>query len=165
MKGLKKFLVLMGRLMVSAIFILSALNKIFEWQKTQTALINLFCDWQSYVGSFLSISKFFAKLITWAPEILIVFTVIELIAALLIFFGIKEKLGAFLLILIFIPATLVLHPFWFLSGVKKSIEMVVFLKNLAILGGLFFLMIFGSKINDSVSLPPIMTKPKEFDAN
>lgn len=165
MTGLKKFFGVLGRIMISSIFILSAVNKMFEWQKTQTALINLFCDWQSYAGSFVSISKLFSKLIAWAPEILVVFTAIEIIAALLIFFGIREKFGAFLLILIFVPATLILHPFWFLSGIKRSVEMVVFLKNLSILGGLFLLMIFGSKMSDRISLPPIISKPRDLDEN
>ena len=82
MGGLKKFLVLIGRLSLSAIFILSAINKIFAWQKTETALINLFCDWQSYVSSFPALAKLFSTLISWSPEILMVCTIVELVAAL-----------------------------------------------------------------------------------
>ena len=42
--------------------------------------------------------------------------------------------------------------------------MVMFLKNLAIIGGLLFLMIFGSKIRDNVIMPtPIMDKPEDLD--
>ncbi len=164
MRGLKKFFALLGRLMLSAIFILSALHKIFEWQKTQTALINLFCDWQSYVSFFPSLSKFFSDLITWSGEILIIFTLIELVCALLVFFGIKEKIGVIFLILIFIPATILLHPFWFFTGVKRSLQIVVFLKNLAILGGLFLLMVFGSKMSDGISFSaPIKAKPEVID--
>lgn len=164
MRGIKKFSALMGRLMLSSIFILSAMNKIFEWQKTQTALINLFCDWQAYVGSFPFLSKMFSNMITWVPEILIVFTIIELVSSLLVFLGIKEKIGGFFLILIFIPATLILHPFWFLSGIKRSVEMVIFLKNLSILGGLLLLMVFGTKTQDGVILSaPIMTKSDEMN--
>ena len=160
MIGLKRFLVLIGRLLLSAIFILSAINKIFQWQQTQTALINLFCDWQSYVSSIPFLARFFSSLITWVSEILIIATVIELIAALLVFFGIKERIGAFFLIIFFIPATIILHPFWFLSGVKRSLQMIMFLKNLAIFSGLLLLMVFGSKIKEDVILPP-MSKPKK----
>jgi len=164
MRGLKKLLALIGRLLLSAIFILSAVNKIFEWQKTETGLINLFCDWQSYVSTSPMLAKFFSSLITWAPEILIIVTIIELLAALLMFFCIKERAGAFLLIIFLIPATLLLHPFWFLHGAKKTFQMVMFLKNLAILGGLLHLMVFGSKIKDDfITMPPMMPKPEDLD--
>lgn len=165
MTGFKKFVVLIGRLMLSAIFILSAVNKIFEWQKTETALINLFCDWQSYVSSFPSLTKLFSTFISWVPEILIIFTIVELVSSLLIFFGIKEKIGAFFLIIFFVPATILLHPFWFLTGSKRALQMVIFLKNLAIIGGLLLLMIFGSKIkrDDVIMTSPIMPKPEDLN--
>ncbi|NGX63338.1 MAG: hypothetical protein KR126chlam6_00746 [Candidatus Anoxychlamydiales bacterium] len=143
---MKRFIALIGRLLLSSVFILSAVNKIFDWQKTETGLINLLCDWQAYVNFFPAMSKMFASLISWVPEILIVITILEVIASLLIFFGIKEKFGAFLLIIFFIPATFLLHPFWFLTGVKKSFETIMFMKNLALLGALLLLMVMGSKI-------------------
>ncbi|NGX29818.1 MAG: hypothetical protein KR126chlam4_00714 [Candidatus Anoxychlamydiales bacterium] len=152
MKGFKKFIALVGRLLLSAIFILSAINKIFDWQKTETGLINLFCDWQSYVHFSSSLTKLFTALISWTPEILIVITTLELIAALLIFFGIKEKFGAFLLLVFFVPATFLLHPFWFLTGVNKTFQMVMFMKNIALLGALLLLMVLGSKIKEPVSI-------------
>jgi len=164
MRGLKKFLAFLGRIMMSTIFILSAINKIFEWQRTETALINLFCEWQSYVSSSIFLGKLFSTLISWAPEILIIFTLIEIVAALLIFLGIKERMGAFFLIIILIPATILLHPFWFLSGIKRSLQMVIFFKNLAIIGGLLILMVFGSKIKDNVIISSHITpKPEEVD--
>ena len=164
MKGFKKFLALLGRLFISILFILSAINKIFDWQKTETGLINLFCDWQTYINFSTLLSQFFTSLISWVPEILIVITIVELIGALLIFFGIKEKFGAFLLIIFFIPATILLHPFWFLSGAKRYFEMVLLFKNFAILGGLLFLLVFGSKIKDDANIAHIQSpKPQEED--
>ncbi|NGX28039.1 MAG: hypothetical protein K940chlam1_00212 [Candidatus Anoxychlamydiales bacterium] len=164
MRGFKKFLALLGRLLISILFILSAVNKIFDWEKTESGLINLFCDWQSYANFSTLLAKFFSSLISWAPEILIVITIIELIGALLVFFGIKERFGAFLLIIFFIPATILLHPFWFLSGAKRYFELVLFLKNLAILGGLLFLMVFGTKIKDDANMSqPQIPKPDYDD--
>lgn len=110
MRGFKKFIALVGRLLLSAIFILSAVNKIFDWQKTETGLINLFCDWQSYVHFSSSLTKLFTALISWVPEILIVITTLELIAALLIFFGIKEKFGAFFTFNIFCSSNIFTAP-------------------------------------------------------
>lgn len=150
MRGMRKFFALAGRVLLSSIFLLSAIHRIFTWQQTQTALINTFCDWQAYIGFFPSVAKFFSNLIAWVPEILIVFTIIELIASIFIFFGYREKLGVVLLIILFIPSNVLLHPFWFLTGVKRSIEMLVFLKNLSILGGLFLLGVFGSRTSDGM---------------
>jgi len=163
MRGFKKFIALVGRLLLSAIFILSAVNKIFDWQKTETGLINLFCDWQSYVHFSSTLTKLFTALISWAPEILIVITVLELIAALLIFFGIKEKFGAFLLLVFFIPATFLLHPFWFLTGTNKTFQMILFMKNIALLGALLLLMVLGSKINEPVNIEAMDHSPNESE--
>ncbi|MBN2478602.1 MAG: DoxX family protein [Parachlamydiales bacterium] len=163
MNGIKKFIALIGRLFLSTLFILSAVNKIFDWQKTETGLINLFCDWQGYVSFFPGLSKLFSTLISFVPEILIIVTVIELIGAILMFFGIKEKFGAFLIVIFFIPATFMLHPFWFLQGSKRALEMVLFLKNAAILGGLFLFLVFGSKIKKEVTFTPISGPNDDMD--
>jgi len=163
MRGFKKFIALLGRLLLSAIFILSAVNKIFDWQKTETGLINLFCDWQSYVHFSQSLTKMFTTLISWTPEILIVITTLELIAALLIFFGIKEKFGAFLLLIFFVPATFLLHPFWFLTGSQKTFQMVMFMKNIALLGALLLLMVLGTKIKEPMNIESVANPPDEVD--
>jgi putative oxidoreductase len=142
---LKKIFALFGRLFISTLFILSALNKIFLWQETQSGLINLFSDWQGYMGFSVSIAKFFSKAIAFVPEILILVTALELIGALMIFFNIKVRVGAILLILFMLPATIMLHPFWFVNKARQVAEMILFLKNLAIIGGLFYIISFGSK--------------------
>jgi len=145
MNSVKSLSAFIGRILLSIIFILSAVNKIFDWQNTESGLINLFTDWQSYVSFFPMLSKMIASYIAYVNEILIAITIIELLGGFLLFFKIKEKVGAFFLIIYFIPATFFLHPFWFLSGALRSAELVIFLKNLAILGGLF---IFISKDNE-----------------
>ena len=163
MKGLKKFFALIGRLFISVIFIMSAVNKIFQWQKTETGLINLFCDWQGWTANFAMFNKVFSNLINYVPEILIIITIFELVGSILLFFGIKEKFGALLIILFFVPATFFLHPFWFLQGSKRSFEMVMFLKNIAILGGLLLFLVFGSKIKEDVVISSDMPKPEDMD--
>ena len=46
MKSWQKIVVLFGRIFISLLFILSAINKMVEWKETHRGLINLFCDWQ-----------------------------------------------------------------------------------------------------------------------
>ena len=68
----------------------------------------------------------------------------ELIGALLVLVGYKARLGAFLLILFMIPTTLVFHSFWGLAGNERIAQMLQFLKNGAIIGGLFLVVAYGA---------------------
>ncbi len=149
MKGLQKLISILGRICLSLIFILSAIKKIFDWQTTESGLINLLCDWQSYIHSNYTLQKAFANLVTWVPEILIVATILELVGGLLVFFGLKVRFGAFLLLVFFVTATILLHPFWFVDGSKRDLQIVMFLKNLAIIGGLLYVLAYGNKSNSS----------------
>jgi putative oxidoreductase len=46
------------------------------------------------------------------------------------------RLGVAALIVFLIPATLIFHPFWQASGMERMGQMINFMKNLAIMGGL-----------------------------
>ena len=145
MKIFQNFFLFFGRLFLSIIFILSAINKVLHWQATERCLVALLCDWHSYLSNNLFFQKIFTFLLPWVPAILVVITAIELLGGLLVFFGLKVRFGAFLLICFLLPATVMLHHFWFVEEGKKEIEMVLFLKNIAILGGLFYLLAIGKK--------------------
>ena len=144
MKKWQNIFCLFGRIFISLLFILSAVNKMIEWQQTERGLTNLLHDWQSYVTS-LSIQNFFSFLLDWVPAILVILMVIELLGGLLVFFGVKVRFGAVLLILFLIPTTILFHHFWFLKGLKRETHLILFLKNIAIMGGLFYVLAFGGK--------------------
>jgi putative oxidoreductase len=157
MKGLKKLALFLARIFMSLVFILSAANKFFNWQKAETSMNNVFYDWQNHVSFSITLQQGFANLVAWSQEILILATIVELIGGMLIFLGWKPKLGAFLLLLFFLPTTFLLHSFWFLDGAKQDAQMAMFLKNLAICSGLFLIMVFGVKLNEP---PPPKPKPE-----
>lgn len=75
-------------------------------------------------------------MIPWTPILLLFATLFELCGGLSILLGYREKLGAILLILFLIPATVLMHQFWFVEGAMRELQLTHFLKNLAILGGL-----------------------------
>ena len=62
-----------------------------------------------------------------------------------ILIGLKTKLGAWLLILFLIPVTLVMHDFWAANNSKElEIQMVMFVKNLPIIGAALIIAFFGA---------------------
>ncbi|MCH9811372.1 hypothetical protein K0U07_01250 [bacterium] len=75
-----------------------------------------------YVGVILGVGLFF-----------------ELAGGLLVFFGYRVKIGATFLAIYLFFATLLFFPFWFYEGEQLSTNLVAFLKNLSIFGGIFLL--------------------------
>src|SRR3981189_3948239 len=62
-----------------------------------------------------------------------------------ILLGYRAKLGAWLLVLFLIPVTLMLHKFWTVSDpMMAQIQMILFMKNVAMLGGALLISQFGA---------------------
>ena len=120
------------------------MSKLLHWHEQEKNFLNTLADWQTYVIFSEPLQDFFAFIIPWAPFLLIVSTLFEFLGGLLILLGIREKLGAFLLILVLIPATILMHQFWFIEGPQRELQVVHFLKNLAILGGLLIVWVNGA---------------------
>jgi putative oxidoreductase len=65
--------------------------------------------------------------------------VLELAGGLAILVGFQTKIAAWLLFLYLIPTTFVFHNFWAMQGMDQQNNMIHFLKNVAIMGGLVIL--------------------------
>jgi putative oxidoreductase len=65
--------------------------------------------------------------------------VLELAGGLAILVGFQTKIAAWLLFLYLIPTTFFFHNFWALQGAEQQDNMIHFLKNVAIMGGLVIL--------------------------
>lgn len=115
---------LLGRILLSLIFILAGVGKFMDYDAT--------------------VQYMAAKGMTMVPLFLVVAALIEIIAGLLVFFGIKARLGAFILFLYLIPVTLLFHDFWNQQGPERQENMINFMKNLAILGGLLYVICVGA---------------------
>jgi putative oxidoreductase len=61
---------------------------------------------------------------------------IEIAGAVMLFLGYRARFAAIALFVFLIPTTLLFHNFWAAHGVEQQMQMVNFLKNLAIMGGL-----------------------------
>jgi putative oxidoreductase len=118
-----KIFVLLGRILFSAIFIIS------------------------------SFKHFFPQTIQYAasqgvpyPSILVPLSgVIALLGGLSVLVGYKARLGAWLLVIFLIPVTLMMHKFWDVSNASAAtLQQIMFLKNLSMLGGAFLIAYFGA---------------------
>jgi putative oxidoreductase len=71
--------------------------------------------------------------------------IIALPGGLSILLGYRAKIGAWLIVLFLVPITLIMHKFWTVHDpVIAQMQMVMFMKNLAILGGALLISQFGA---------------------
>ncbi len=71
--------------------------------------------------------------------------IMSLVGGLSILLGYKARCGAWLLVLFLIPVTFMMHRFWGLADpVASTIQMIMFMKNIALMGGALFVAYFGT---------------------
>jgi len=144
MNPLQKLISFLGRACFSLIFIIAGIKKLMNWQATEQQFVNELIDafTKSYQQGWAQ--ALFDKILPMAPILLVIATIIELGGGLMIFLGIKVRFAAFLFVLFLIPVTFLFHDFWAFSGAEQQMQIVMFLKNISILGGSLILLAFGS---------------------
>lgn len=135
----------LARFFISLIFLAGAVNKILHWHESERMLMGVLCEWQSNLGFSDGLQDCLARMIPITPLLLLVATLFELLGGLSVLLGAKEKIGAGLLVLFLIPTTILMHQFWFIEGTARELQLVHFLKNLAILGGLLMIILQGTE--------------------
>lgn len=145
MSKLQLSLIITGRFLIGSFFIFSAVYKIIDWAESERALVNVFGDWQVYISQSAMWQQIFSFLMVWAWVVLAAFIGLELIAGFCIIMGWKVKGSAVCLSVFLVVMTVLLHHFWFLAGEKKEMHMMLFFKNMAIIGALFLLMTIEAK--------------------
>jgi putative oxidoreductase len=133
----------LGRALLSIIFISSAANKIFDWQGAEQYFIQALTDWLAMSIGNSTLQNGIEFALAHIFELLLLATVFELIGGLLVFLGLWVRFGALLLILFLVPSTFVFHHFWELQGLERSTQMINFMKNTSILGGLLIILALG----------------------
>ena len=114
---------LIGRILLSCIFLVSAYAKLADWSS--------------------SVQMMEAKGIPAASFLLLLAVIIEGLGGLAILTGLFARAGATALFFYLIPVTVIFHSFWDLADAQRNIQLVSFLKNLSIMGGLALLSAFG----------------------
>ena len=72
------------------------------------------------------------------PTLIVAGRTLQLVAGIALVIGWQERIAALLFALFLIPATLTEHDFWAPHGPEQQGQIVTFLKNVAIFGGLCF---------------------------
>jgi len=115
---------LAGRILLSLIFLISGLGKIGGFAGT--------AGWMASKG------------LPMAEVLLAITIIIEIGAALMIIAGYQARLGAAALLLWMIPVTFIFHNFWAVPAAEQQIQQIMFMKNLGLMGGMLYIMAFGS---------------------
>ena len=113
-----------GRILITAIFLVSGYHKI---------------------TGFAAVSGMMAKMGMPMADLLLVGAIVcEIGGGLMVLLGWNACLGALLLIIFTLPATLIFHNFWAVEPAQFQNQFNHFMKNLAIIGGLLYIMAMGS---------------------
>lgn len=130
---------MLGRICLSLVFVAGVVNQILNWDATHQLLTTTICDWLNWPHLTEQFQEIFNLLLSYSSLCLLLATAFAGIGGILVLLGIQVRLGAVLLILFLIPTTVIMHAFWLYEGAVQEIQMIHFLKNLSILGGLFIL--------------------------
>ena len=114
-----KWQLVLGRVLLSAIFILSGLGKLPHFNDIAGMMAG--------------------KGIPLASVALVITLFIEIGGGLMVLTGFKVRYAALVMAVWLIPVTLVFHHFWGIPAEQQQDQMVNFLKNVAIMGGLLVL--------------------------
>ena len=119
----KQYAPLIGRILLALIFIISGFGKITGFAATAGYM----------AGHGLPM-----------PQVLLIATIlIELGGGLMIALGWQARWAALAIFLFIIPTTLIFHPFWVADAAQMQ-NQINFMKNLAIMGGMLYIMAYGS---------------------
>lgn len=115
---------LLGRILISAIFIYEAFDSILYADKTKMTMAEY--------G------------ITWRPDFLLYTSIIALvIGAIMLLIGYRIRVGVWLLLLYWLPVTFIVYSFWNDPVETQRLNAILFMKNIAIAGGLLMIAAHG----------------------
>ena len=124
MQAVEKFGPAVGRILLAIIFLMSGISKIFNWDGT--------AGYMASVG------------MPMVTLFLIGAIVLEVGGSLSVILGFKARWGALALMVFTIPTTLIFHAYWAVDPEQMQIQQIMFMKNLAMAGGLLLIMANGS---------------------
>jgi putative oxidoreductase len=112
---------LLGRIFITLIFLYEILDSIFFFQNTVETM-------EKYG-------------ITWCPRLILVSALILLvIGTTMVLIGYYANYGAFLLLLYWLPFTLIVYSFWNDPPETQRVSAIYFMRNIAVSGGLLLMM-------------------------
>lgn len=129
---MKDYIALGGRILLALIFIMSGISKITDFEGT------------------LAYMSAYGMPLTWLFALGAI--ALELVGGISLIAGFLTRLGALALIVFLIPTTLIFH-----TDFADKLQMIMFMKNLAIIGGLLMVFSFGA---GKISVDEVLNKRK-----
>lgn len=123
MSTLENLFMLLGRLAVCSFFLWTALEKIKNWHKAAEYLKH--------------------KHVPYANYVLPVSVILQVVGGLSLLLGFYTRLGAVLLLIYLVAHTYKIHDFWHMQGEERTNQLQLFMKDVAIIGGLLVLLAMG----------------------
>lgn len=122
---MKDILDLMGRIFIALIFLFEAYDSLWYFEDTK--------------------AKMTTYGITWNQDLLLVGAItLLLLGGILVLIGYRARLGALLLLAYWVPVTFIVHSFWNDPEAIRRTQSILFMRSLAIVGGLLFVYVNGS---------------------
>ncbi len=114
----------LGRLLLTTIFLASAAATISDWEGPAQMMRD--------------------KGLPAADALLAIAVVLEIVGGLMVLVGLHARWGGVLLLLFLVPVSVIMHDFWAAPADQKQIEMVNFMKNVSIMGGILMVVALGA---------------------
>ncbi|MCB1111395.1 MAG: DoxX family protein [Chlamydiales bacterium] len=124
MSGFKSFVMLLGRVLLSAFFIWGGVSKVLHFDESVQFM-------QSHG-------------LASANALVVGACVIELVGGFSLLLGIWARWGALMLVLYMIAYTYLFNDFWAQEGAEMHLEKVSFIMNLGLIGGLLYVFSCGA---------------------
>jgi len=124
MSAVCSFFTLIGRIFISLVFLWSGISSVLHFEEAVQLLE--------------------AHSVPSAGIIAIIACIVEFVGGISLLLGFKARWGAGLLFLFLIPATLMFHDFWMFDGQEGHLQKLIFMKNIAIMGGLLYVLSCGA---------------------
>ena len=122
---MKDVIDLIGRIFLSFIFLFEAYDTIAYTKATKEMMTDYGINWNQDLLIFGGVF-------------------VLLLGGTLLLIGYRSSFGSILLLLYWVPVTLIVHDFWNAGEEVRRIESIWFMKNLAITGGLLMVLVNGS---------------------
>ncbi|MBI3544061.1 MAG: DoxX family protein [Deltaproteobacteria bacterium] len=119
-----RYLSPVARLLLAFIFITAGLSKVSGWYETSLYMVS--------------------KGMRGIPFFLTAAIVIELVCGVALLIGYRVRAAALILFAYLIPVSLVFHDFWSFNGMEAQNQLIHFMKNVAIMGGLLTTVVHGA---------------------
>ncbi|MBK8965861.1 MAG: DoxX family protein [Lewinellaceae bacterium] len=122
---MRDFTDLIGRIFLSAIFLFEAVDSILFFNKTKETMTQ--------------------HGLTWNQDLLLYGAIFLLVmGGIMVLLGYRSTLGAIMLLMYWFPVTIIVHDFWAFPPDQIRLQSILFMKNMAIIGGLLMLVGKGS---------------------